>query len=74
MTAEYELAADGLGCPRCEALIERELGGLAVVSAASADADAGRIRVHAAAGADGSIAGTVRALGYPVTGWRRRPG
>lgn len=72
MTAEYEIAADGLGCRRCEALLERELAALAVVSGVAADADAGRIRVRAAAGTDGPIVETVRALGYPVTAcWRR---
>lgn len=74
MTTEYELTADGLRCRRCEALLERELKRLAVVAGAVADADAGRICVHAAVGADGPIVETVRALGYPVTGCRRRTG
>ena len=74
MTGEYVLAADGLGCHRCERLLERELDSLAVVADATVDADAGRIRVRAGPDTEDPIVETVRALGYRVTDCRRRTG
>lgn len=65
-TTTRTYTVDGMSCGHCRATVEAEVGGLAGVSEAVVDLDAGTLTVHGRGVADADVARAVDEAGYAV--------
>lgn len=65
-TTTRTYTVDGMSCGHCRAAVEAEVGGLAGVSEAVVDLDAGTLTVRGRGVADADVARAVDEAGYAV--------